>query len=506
MRFWDRQSDPRSERCPRTNARIIRFGCSSVLVALLSCSKVEEAPFIVVPPTAPVEQAYACDATGWASQLTRLQIQGFNILPIKDVTLGASEPHWTTDEWIFGVRKNRPWALQMPGRDLLATWAEVEFSGKGIPTVRIGVKREGPEARFDQGGNLMASPPIPGRWPQGRIIVGRNMAQAIKDFFRAQRAQTGSRGELIEIDTSWLKVGHVDELVAFLPGPAGKPFRIALPDPLGGLKLLSHVPVERVLFSGPGAHESAGRISASGPRFFEDLERDFGETGWKYVRIVSGNGAGQVARIHRGKGNRASISAVWDLRGPSPTEALRLAMGGRCEPMPVWFEVPDLGSRYVVVSESRQWHDGAGDRFPAIITAGELAGDGILLRAALACAEKITGEGGMRSLLLDALGVKADDIVQLPLLFAADREGRSAFPLLPNPVNLVTLNREVLLLGPCGPRRHPPDDQTDVFLRAWRQLIEVPGVGAHFVDGWDALHRFGGDAHCGTNVVRRWPP
>ena len=196
-----------------------------------------------------------------------------------------------------------------------------------------------------------------------------------------------------ELDTDWLKVGHVDEIVAFVPLAEGG-FRLVLPD----------------------------------------------------------------------------IDRTWDLRGESPTAAVRAAREGRPETMPVWFDVPDQTSRYVAVGDSRiRWC-----KPPACFLQ-----PGRLHHSA------------------------EDEAVRLPVLFCSDGGGGAVAALAPNPVNLVCCGREVVLLDPFGPRESPADESTDVFRRAWTLALRRCGARPVFLDGWDSLHRLDGGARCGTNVLRK---
>jgi len=85
-------------------------------------------------------------------------------------------------------------------------------------------------------GNLEVSPPLVGH-PAGRVIHGRNTRSGqtfhpeVVRFLAAQGAQAP-----LWIDTSWLMIKHVDEIVAFLPGPDGRGV-LLVPDPEEGLRL-----------------------------------------------------------------------------------------------------------------------------------------------------------------------------------------------------------------------------------------------------------------------------
>jgi hypothetical protein len=476
------------------------------IAAALGCpaSGGAQAPqaFVIPPCTAPAKMALACEAAKWADRVAGLP--GLNrpgsVVPV-EASLGVAprSPAWTADAWVFGYRSGEVAALQMPGDRGLAEWGREQFPPRHWARIAIGKPREFPEARFDAGGNVLVSPPVAGRFRWGLIITSRQMQQPIKDFLKAQRAQTTPNGELVEIDTSWLKVGHVDEVVAFVPDTKRRGFRMVLPDPEAGLKLLAAVPPETALFA---CAQVAGRVSAAGARFLEDQHRDFGKRRPGYVRIISGKGAGLVARVKRAEGNRLVIDRVWDLRDISPALAVGAAREGRVESMPIWFDVPDSSSRYLAVESCRMWLDGGGEEFPAVISAGELAGDKSLAKAAQAIAQRIYGPGGIQGVLWRALGFDEKHTLRLPALFQSLDDGRSAAAIVPNPVNLVCLGDEVICLAPFGCGLARADAGSDVFRRAWSEAFEKLGLQAHFLDGWDSLHRLDGGARCGTNVLR----
>ncbi len=470
-----------------------RASLAAALVSLLlgcqQASRDAAAPFVVPHAAAPVERVFASEAGGWAARLAALG-KGVTAVPAEQ---DAAFPSWPTDAWVFGYRGGRLEVLEMP--------VERPPAARSWRRIRVGAKREFPEGRFDAGGNILVSPPVPGRFPLGRIITSAQVQPALKEFFRAQRVQAGHDGQLVELDTAWLKVGHVDEIVAFVPAAAGG-FRLVLPDPEAGLKLLAAVPPERVLFAAQSGAQMAGAVTAAGARFLEDRSRDFGKGRWTHVRITSGKAAGLVARVARAEGSRLIIERCWDLRGGAAA-AVRAARDGVAEAMPVWFDVPDATSRYIAVEDSRMWLDGRGEEFPALITAGELVRDPSLASAAAVSGRRIYGPGGIRETVSRALGLVEDEAIRLPVLFCADEAGGAVAALAPNPVNLVCLGGAVLLLKPLGPRENPADESTDVLLRAWRQAIERLGVRPVFLDGWDGLHRRDGGARCGTNVLRR---
>lgn len=126
---------------------------------------------------------------------------------------------------------------------------------------------------LDSFGNLEVSPPVTVRgrdYPFGRIIFGgraygeygeanREMMPELRRFLHAQRVQTP-----IEIFTDWLTVGHVDEIINFVPAPNEKRFQALYASPRKAKAIL-----DRLIQDGHGDAVTS-RVSAGaalgGPR------------------------------------------------------------------------------------------------------------------------------------------------------------------------------------------------------------------------------------------------
>jgi protein-arginine deiminase len=101
----------------------------------------------------------------------------------------------------------------------------VTLLGPGMGYLEVGAPRSTPggDAWVDWYGNLEASPPVPG-WPLGRIYYGHNTATGMKlhpevvAFLEAQEVQAP-----FWVDTSWLTIKHVDEILTFVPATDGSP-------------------------------------------------------------------------------------------------------------------------------------------------------------------------------------------------------------------------------------------------------------------------------------------
>ena len=87
--------------------------------------------------------------------------------------------------------------------------------------------------------NLAVTPPLP-NYPMGRIYYGKAENETLHpdviEFLNAQKVQ----GPPIEIDTSWLMLPHVDEIINFIPSQTGEPLLLIV-SPEAGIQLLEEL-------------------------------------------------------------------------------------------------------------------------------------------------------------------------------------------------------------------------------------------------------------------------
>ncbi len=100
-----------------------------------------------------------------------------------------------------------------------------------------------PDTTFDSTGNLECSPPVTSAagkvYPWGRMYFGPGRAgelmdSEVKEFLKKQIVQ-----ESIEINTNTLAVGHVDEIISFVPGPGKQGFKLLLASPKVAFDILN---------------------------------------------------------------------------------------------------------------------------------------------------------------------------------------------------------------------------------------------------------------------------
>jgi Protein-arginine deiminase (PAD) len=112
---------------------------------------------------------------------------------------------------------------------------------RDVVNVIPGVPRK--QSRWiDWFGNLEVTPPYSDRqgrrFPYGRVITGKqnglSMHPGVMKFLEAQAMQWPP----IVVDVSWLAIGHVDEVVTFVPAKTDPGFKVLLPSPAVAREML----------------------------------------------------------------------------------------------------------------------------------------------------------------------------------------------------------------------------------------------------------------------------
>ncbi|MGF1492486.1 MAG: protein-arginine deiminase family protein [Microcoleaceae cyanobacterium] len=92
---------------------------------------------------------------------------------------------------------------------------------------------------LDSYSNLGVTPPLPG-YPMGRVYYGKAEGETLHPdvvaFLKAQKVQ----GTPVEIDTSWLLIRHVDEIINFVPSQTGEPLMLVA-SPEDGVQVLEDI-------------------------------------------------------------------------------------------------------------------------------------------------------------------------------------------------------------------------------------------------------------------------
>ena len=142
------------------------------------------------------------------------------------------------------MRAKRPRPLETFPRTLLAP----DFGYEEVVALNPAAS-----STFDSTGNLEVTPPLMTgtrrEYPWGRIYYGpgRRGSEFDRDTAAFLAAQTVQAPFLV--NTNWLAVGHVDEVISFVPAPAGRGFKLLLASPRRAYAILD------ALNKGPTASE-----------------------------------------------------------------------------------------------------------------------------------------------------------------------------------------------------------------------------------------------------------
>ncbi|HEY9808365.1 MAG TPA: protein-arginine deiminase family protein [Halomicronema sp.] len=201
-------------------------------------------PWLMVPNTAKVKELYVSDV-GMANREFVSQLRA-GITPTgAKVNVVPGGTTWKQDTMEIGYvqfpkdGKMREFNVVLNGLRPQAS----DFYPRSLLSKDFGWFQVGKPRRLDAlnqwtdwFGNLEVTPPIPG-YSLGRIYYGNAGSVAfhpdVIDFLKAQEIQ----GPPLDIDTSWLAIRHVDEIISFIPTPSGKPLMMIV-SPEEGVKLL----------------------------------------------------------------------------------------------------------------------------------------------------------------------------------------------------------------------------------------------------------------------------
>jgi protein-arginine deiminase len=274
----------------------------------------EVAAVTLLPATAQVTELFVAsgryDNAGFLESLRRMLVE--MDVPLTVHPTSAWQEMWMQDTMEIGT-------TAIPGSHMHVVLAGLRGADSFPPTLlgpdtavaEVASSRGlgGGDAWADWYGNLEVSPAT-AAWPRGRVIHGRNARTAVSfhpdvvSLLAAQHAQPP-----VWIDTSWLMIKHVDEIVTFLPGKDGTA-AILVPDPLEGLRL--------------AGDEGASEAVAS-----RRLEANT-----RIARVIDAMLTGDERAPRAGAAGDPSATGLLDLLGIDGSRVVRL---------PVAFDVPAAG-------------------------------------------------------------------------------------------------------------------------------------------------------------------
>lgn len=125
------------------------------------------------------------------------------------------------------VANARPWGQSATA--LPIKWLRKSFLGPDRAVIEI-YNKPNTGTTYDSHGNHDLLPPYTNgaeSYPQGRIIHGSGVLKETKEFYAAQKVQ----GPPLVVKTSWLYVGHVDEVFSYVPAKTPRGWKLIVGSP-----------------------------------------------------------------------------------------------------------------------------------------------------------------------------------------------------------------------------------------------------------------------------------
>lgn len=225
-------------------------------------------PLLLCSSLDPVSALFVVDSPRTQSLITELR--RLSPVPVHAIPNDPEHPSdvWMQDTVEFAVRGKTPVALLgLRGKhDRGLTCGPLDsrvtsYLSEKLPQIerlQLG-EALGGRRWIDWYGNLEVSPPVPG-FPRGRILTGRQKEltfhPAVLDFLEKQKAQWPP----VFVDVSWLTIGHVDEVVNFVPASDGRGWRVLLPNPDAAASALQDLANNQPVFVGQHGETTVGKL------------------------------------------------------------------------------------------------------------------------------------------------------------------------------------------------------------------------------------------------------
>ncbi|KAJ6445088.1 Calcium permeable stress-gated cation channel 1 [Purpureocillium lavendulum] len=313
---------------------------------------------------------------------------------------------------------------------------------------------DAPPYTIDSTGNLETIPPYThngNSFPAGRVVLGSHGGQKphMFEFIEAQEVQSP-----IEIDNSWLLVGHTDEFMQFLPATTQRGWVMMVADPIAGLEILQNAQRD-----GHGGVAALSRPRLEIDRYLcfpnNTIDEVLGFENFANVQEFSAdNIATSIQVIKRETG--LTDDEIWRVPSLFWTDKWRCNMG---------------------LETNRTAAQGPGTL--------DQMGD--------------TGHATARGVSLDILEA-AGQGTSLKLRAAKNGpDHMQVVALYPSAINGVVLNNSTYLApNPWG----PVIDGEDVLLKNITAAYAKAWYNVTYIDTWFSHHVLFGDAHCGSNTIR----
>ncbi|PHH68328.1 hypothetical protein CDD82_636 [Ophiocordyceps australis] len=332
---------------------------------------------------------------------------------------------------------------------------KLAFSDMRSATVGA-VQHPGRGSTQDSMGNLETVPPhsFRGRtWPAGRAVMGVHSGQPplMIPFLQAQEEQAP-----IEIDTSWLLVGHVDEHMQFLPVDAAtskQGWVMMVADPMAGLQVLRQA-----------QRDGHGGLRAVSRKDMATDDKAACVPTSTIDEVLALENLTQVQEYCQGA-IRRNVDIIKRETGLTDAQV---------------FAVPSLF----------YW-----DEPPFIAPASSCSS--IKPNQSVSAASSLDQQPGKHLSILEA-GVPPEQRLQRRA--ASGARAMQFGALYPSAINSIVskARKEVIAPQPWGPVVQGRDVMLDAINAAYAKV----GFSVRYIDDWSSHHLNMGEVHCGSNTLR----
>ena len=188
------------------------------------------APFILLPNTQEVQTLYIREYPGkndtMIEQLRKIAAKSNINIKIVPASLYPYYQIWMQDTMEIGYTQgiNHWFHVVLPANRNrpLDNWSRDHMLQKDFGWFRYSSYRHefarggGANGWLDWYGNLEVSPPLPG-YPFGRIYYGANGVYSLNPEITDMLDRQNVQRPLVKLDTGWLLIKHVDEILSFIP-------------------------------------------------------------------------------------------------------------------------------------------------------------------------------------------------------------------------------------------------------------------------------------------------
>ncbi|PHH59258.1 hypothetical protein CDD81_3515 [Ophiocordyceps australis] len=334
-----------------------------------------------------------------------------------------------------------------------------------LRSAKVGaVQHAGRGSTQDSMGNLETVPPhsFKGRtWPAGRTVMGVRNGQAplLIPFLQAQEEQ-----EPIEIDTSWLYVGHVDEHMQFLPVDRGSNARgwvLMVADPMAGLQVLRE------------AQEAGnGHVRAMSRKDMATDDASFCVPTSTIDQVLAFDNLTQVQEYCHGA-IKHNVDIIKRETGLGDADVFSVPS------LFYWDELPFIapGSSCSSIKPGAQGNSSTSDQTQAVASLEQVR---------------------QKHLSVHDAGVPPEQ--RLQRRGASGARAMEFGALYPSAINSIVsrAHKEVIAPQPWGPVVQGRDVMLDAINAAYAKV----GYSVRYIDDWSSHHMNLGEVHCGTNTLR----